>query len=182
MLRGVDANVIARAGRYRAQDRMNIVLECMADGIGASAHVVLHDHERLIEAGLYHVTGETTINVDASLAARIHVTNLRRRRSSEGMPEDAKPREVEMTAERVPHRRVQPVKLVHDKDHILRPDHHQLIACRLRIRACVELPGGCRFYDASIREDHHIGAIGRRDGEEDVAVARDAKIVNLAII
>ncbi len=80
---------------------------------------MLDYHERLIEASLHHVAGEVTIDIDASLATRIHMANLCGRRSSKGMSEDAEPREVEALAPHVSWSRVQPVKLVHDEDHIL---------------------------------------------------------------
>ncbi len=80
---------------------------------------MLDYHERLIEACLHHIAGEVAIDIDTGLAARIHMANLCSRRSSEGMPEDAEPREVEALAPHVSWSRVQPVKLVHDEDHIL---------------------------------------------------------------
>ncbi len=88
-------------------------------GIGAGAHVVLDYHERLIEARLHHVAGEAAIDIDADFAAYIHMANLRCRRAAKGMPEDAETREVEALAPHVSWSRVQPVKLVHDEDHIL---------------------------------------------------------------
>src|SRR5258708_30360104 len=98
---------------------MHIVLEGAAGRTGAAAQVVLNDHKRLIEARPNHVTGEVAIDIDAGLAARIHMADLRGRRSPKGMPEDAETREVKTPAEHAPRRRVQPVKLVHDEDHVL---------------------------------------------------------------
>ncbi len=80
---------------------------------------MLDYHERLIEASLHYVASEVTIDIDASLAAHIHMAILCGRRAAEGMPEDAEPREVEALAPHVSWSRVQPVKLVHDEDHIL---------------------------------------------------------------
>src|SRR5215469_3946983 len=94
----LDANVIARAARHRAQDRLNLMLEGAASGVRAGAHIVLNHHEWLIEARLHHGTCKVAIDVNAGLAARIQVADLRGCRAPKGVPEDAEMCEVEPLA------------------------------------------------------------------------------------
>src|SRR5215470_13431651 len=110
-----DADVIARAARHRAQDRLNLVLEGAAIGVRAGAHIVLNHHEWLIEARLYHGTCKVAIDIDGDLAARIQMADLRGCRAAKGVPEDAEACEVEPLAPHGSWRRVQSGELVHDE-------------------------------------------------------------------
>ena len=178
MERAADRDEEPPVGRYAIIDRPDVADDLNARRVGCGAVVAQEEHERLMESGLDHAAVRSAVDVDACLASRIFVAELRSHRAAEGVSEYSHARHVEPTSEparRV--RRVQPSEAIEDERDVAGPRRHHpartpfhLVAIRNHTDLRVVLLRSS--HHPAVGEDDAARAIRRIEAHHDVPVTR----------